>query len=99
LPHMPPSPDTKPEFEFAPGAAKVGTQAPAPAAPSLVLAPMPAPLTAFNGLNFNNNGAGHPPDMNGNVRPTYYIQAVNTSIGIFNKQTGAQEAAFTFNSF
>jgi hypothetical protein len=99
LPYVPPSPDTKPEFEVAPGAAKVGSQAPAPAAPSLVLAPMPAPLTSFDGLNFNNNGAGHPPDTNGDVGPTYYMQAVNTSIGIFNKQTGAKEAAFTFNSF
>jgi hypothetical protein len=99
LPYVPPSPDTKPEFELAPGAAKIGNQTPAPAAPSLVLAPMPAPLKSFDGLDFNNNGAGHPPDTNGDVGSTYYMQAVNTSIGIFNKQTGALQAAFTFNSF
>jgi hypothetical protein len=99
LPYVPPSPDTKPEFEVAPGAAKVNSHAPAPAAPSPVLAPMPAPLKSFDGLDFNNFGAGHPPDTNGDVGPTYYMQAVNTSIGIFDKQTGTRDAAFTYNSF
>ncbi len=99
LPYVPPSPDTKPEFEIAPGAAKVNSHGPAPVAPSLVLSPMPAPLKSFDGLDFINNGAGHPPDPNGDVGPTYYMQAVNTSIGIFDKQTGVLDAAFTFNSF
>ena len=44
-------------------------------------------------------GAGHPPDENGDVGPTYYIQTVNTSIGIYDKSTGARVAAFTFDSF
>ena len=31
--------------------------------------------------------------------PTYYIQTVNTSIGIYRKSDGALVAAFTFNTF
>jgi hypothetical protein len=99
LPYVPPSPVSRPEFEFAPGATKVTNNGLAPAPPNLVLSPMPAPLMTFDGLDFNNNGAGHPPDPNGDVGPTYYMQAVNTSIGIFDKRTGALDAAFTFNSF
>ncbi|HZP66626.1 MAG TPA: carboxypeptidase regulatory-like domain-containing protein [Rudaea sp.] len=61
-------------------------------------APAPAPIANFNGLDFATWGAGHPPDTNGDVGPTYYIQTINTSIGIYNK-SGAQVAAFTFNTF
>ena len=43
-------------------------------------------------------GDGHPPDPNGDVGPTYYIQAINTSIAIYNKSTGSRVAAFTFNN-
>ncbi len=99
LPYVPPSPDTKPEFEIGPLAVKAGSAAPSPAAPGLVLAPMPAPIKTFDAQDFNTNGNGHPPDTNGDVGPTYFMQAVNTSIGIFNKQTGALVTAFTFNSF
>ncbi|HEX4980771.1 MAG TPA: hypothetical protein VFV63_03695 [Ilumatobacteraceae bacterium] len=68
-------------------------------------APAPAPLSSFEGLAFNELctggqcGDGHPPDTNGDVGPTYYIQTINTSIGIYNKATGTRVAAFTFNSF
>src|SRR5206468_8446526 len=44
-------------------------------------------------------GNGHPPDENGDVGPTYYIQTINTSVGIFNKNTGALVTAFTFDTF
>jgi hypothetical protein len=63
------------------------------------MAVAPAPLTSFKGLDLTNWGAGWPPDTHGDVGPTHYIQAVNTSIGIFNKSTGARLAAFTFNNF
>ncbi|MEK6335652.1 MAG: carboxypeptidase-like regulatory domain-containing protein [Acidobacteriota bacterium] len=66
---------------------------PAPAAPA------PTPVISFDGLDFANWGAGHPPDENGDVGPAYYIQTVNTSIGIFNKSTGVRVAAFTFDTF
>jgi hypothetical protein len=60
---------------------------------------LPSTDSSFDGLDFTNWGAGHPPDENGDVGPTYYIQTVNTSIGIYNKSSGARVAAFTFNSF
>jgi hypothetical protein len=60
-------------------------------------APAPAPSSSFSGLDFANWGAGWPPDTNGDVGPTYYVQTVNTSIGIFDKSTGSRVAAFTFN--
>ena len=100
MPYVPPSPDTKPEFEIAPGVAKVGSgvlrRRPPPAS-CWVLCRLR--IMTFDALDFNTNGAGHPPDPNGDVGPTYFMQAVNTSIGIFNKQTGAKAASFTFNSF
>src|SRR5436853_339410 len=48
-------------------------------------APMPAPIKTFDGMNFNANGAGHPPDPVGDVGPTHYVQAVNTSVRIYDK--------------
>ena len=81
--------------------------APAAALPKIVTqrdisaasAPAPGPDASFDGLDFANWGAGHPPDTNGDVGPTYYIETVNTSIGIYNKSSGVRVAAFTFNSF
>ncbi|HEX3454232.1 MAG TPA: hypothetical protein VHS03_06375, partial [Gaiellaceae bacterium] len=66
---------------------------------SAVAAAAPAPDSSFDGLDFANWGAGHPPDENGDVGPTYYIQTINTSIGIYDKSTGNRVAAFTFNAF
>lgn len=69
-----------------------------------VSAPAPGPSTSFEGLSYNGNcngsqcGAGHPPDTNGDVGPTYYIQTINTAIGIYDKSTGSQVAAFTFDA-
>jgi hypothetical protein len=58
---------------------------------------MPAPIQNFAGLAFTPWGAGWPPDTVGDVGPNHYVQAVNTSIGIFSK-TGTQLAAFTFDT-
>ena len=71
------------------------------AAPSILApaAPAPAPSLDFAGLDFATWGAGHPPDTVGDVGPTYYIQTINTSIGIYLKTGGAPVAAFTFNTF
>ena len=57
------------------------------------------PLTSFPGLDLQNWGNGWPPDTHGDVGPNHYIQAVNTSIGMFDKATGTRLAAFTFNNF
>ncbi len=62
------------------------------------LAPMPNPTVSFNGMDYNTNGAGHPPDTVGDVGPNHFIQAVNTSIGIYNKTGGPAITTFTFNS-
>ena len=62
-------------------------------------APAPAADTTFEGLDYANWGAGHPPDTNGDVGPTYYIQTINTSIGIYRKSDGVRVAAFTFDTF
>lgn len=62
-------------------------------------APAPSALISFDGLDYTTWGGGHPPDTNGDVGPTYYIETVNTSIGIFQKSDGSQVAAFRFNTF
>jgi len=58
----------------------------------------PSPSTTFAGLNHDTWGDGWPPDTNGDVGPSHYVQTVNTSVGIFSKSNGAVLAAFSFNS-
>ena len=82
-----------------PGFANIGAGIGGPSAPA------PPTDTSFEGLAYTDLcgpsqcGDGHPPDTNGDVGPTYYIEVVNTAIGIFNKSTGSRVAAFTFNAF
>jgi hypothetical protein len=57
---------------------------------------MPGLGVSFAGLDLDTWGAGWPPDTNGDVGPSHYIQTVNTSIGIYSK-SGTQLAAFTFD--
>ena len=71
----------------------------APFVPGPVAAPMPAPIANFAALNLSANGSGWPPDTNGDVGPNHYIQTVNSSIGIYNKSTGALISAVTLNTF
>jgi hypothetical protein len=59
----------------------------------------PPPDASFDGLDFANWGDGHPPDTNGDVGPAYYIQTINTAIGIYDKSNGSRVAAFTFDAF
>src|SRR4051812_13193439 len=63
------------------------------AADTVPNAPAPGPGSGafagtFAGLDSAGWGAGWPPDTNGDVGPTYFIQAVNTPIGIFKKRAG-----------
>src|SRR6266498_3208956 len=100
LPRIPPLKRERPERQ-APVQDLPGELAPIGsglAAPSLA-APAPSPIANFDGLDFNNWGAGHPPDTNGDVGPEYYIQTVNTSIGVYRKTDGVRVAAFTFDTF
>ncbi|MCP5053108.1 MAG: hypothetical protein GY940_38430, partial [bacterium] len=60
---------------------------------------MPTPNKSFDGMNFSANGAGWPPDTNGDVGLTYYVQSVNTSIGIYRKSDGGLVSATTFDDF
>ncbi|HEU5108002.1 MAG TPA: carboxypeptidase-like regulatory domain-containing protein, partial [Micromonosporaceae bacterium] len=69
-----------------------------PEVPPVPLAPAPAPILTFDGLDRLNWGSGSPPDTNGDAGPNHYIQSVNSSVGIYNKSTGAQIAAFTFDT-
>jgi Carboxypeptidase regulatory-like domain len=79
--------------------ASISSESSANAAPQAGLnAPAPPPTANFEGLDFSGFGSGHPPDTNGDVGPNYYIQAINTSIGIFDKSSGTRVAAFSFNS-
>ena len=100
LPRIPPRKRERPERQ-APVQDLPGELAPIGsglAVPSLA-APAPSPIANFDGLDFTNWGAGHPPDPNGDVGPEYYIQTVNTSIGIYRKADGVRVAAFTFDTF
>ncbi|UCH94816.1 MAG: hypothetical protein JSV88_31790 [Candidatus Aminicenantes bacterium] len=56
------------------------------------------PIRDFTGMNFLDNGSGWPPDTCGDVGPTYYVQAVNTSIGIFDKTTGELVSVTTYDA-
>jgi hypothetical protein len=58
----------------------------------------PAPILTFDGLDRENWGAGSPPDTTGDVGPDHYIQAVNTSVGVYRKSDGFRLAAFTFDT-
>ncbi|MBI2864736.1 MAG: hypothetical protein HYX94_09275 [Chloroflexi bacterium] len=94
---QPPAPSGR---QVLPGATEPQSLAPSQA----TVASMPAPTLNFAGLSRTDSctggqcGSGFPPDTNGDVGPNHYMQAVNTSIGIYSK-TGVQLAAFTFNSF
>jgi hypothetical protein len=62
-------------------------------------APAPPTIMNFDGLDFANWGNGHPPDTVGDVGKDYYIQSLNTSLGIYRKSDGVRVAAFSYNTF
>jgi len=68
-----------------------------PVVPPTPNPPAPSPNIVFEGLDREFWGAGSPPDTTGDVGPQYFIQAVNTSVGIYDK-AGNQQAAFTFDT-
>src|SRR5256886_5713948 len=95
----------RPEHEdpFGPPETSAASGLPSKVSPSGIVsgaaqAPAPGPDSSFAGLDFATWGAGHPPDENGDVGPTYYIQVVNTSIGIYDTSNGNRVAAFTFDT-
>ncbi len=55
-----------------------------------IIPAMPAPILNFNGISFANSTCNcAPPDTNGDVGPTRYVQTTNTAYQVFNKATGA----------
>src|SRR5207249_10949949 len=60
---------------------------------ALASAPSPAGVS-FEGVGVGLAGftpSSNPPDVNGRVGPTQYVQWNNTSFAVFNKTTGALE--------
>jgi uncharacterized repeat protein (TIGR01451 family) len=100
LPRIRASSAFKPELELVqPFASKVARGLAAPATVTRAATrSMPSPAVNFDGLDHDTWGAGWPPDTVGDVGTSFYVQAVNTSIGIFAKTGGAPLAAFTFNT-
>jgi hypothetical protein len=45
----------------------------------------PSPDLSFEGMSLQNGGSGWPPDTIGDVGPNHYVQMVNTSFAIFDK--------------
>ncbi|HLX09890.1 MAG TPA: carboxypeptidase regulatory-like domain-containing protein [Thermoanaerobaculia bacterium] len=100
LPQTRPEKFERPELEEpepAPVELPGGGRETAAARVTIPQAAAPSPSASFDGLDFATWGAGHPPDPVGDVGPTYFIQAINTSIGVYDK-SGTQVAAFTFNT-
>jgi hypothetical protein len=58
---------------------------------------MPAPIMDFPGLDYGASGGWHPPDTNGDVGPTYYVQAVNIALGIYDKATGQELVSISYD--
>jgi uncharacterized repeat protein (TIGR01451 family) len=100
LPQTAPKQRERPEREIDPHPVELpGGRAMAPTAPApLPSAPAPAPSITFDGLDRANFGQGYPPDTNGDVGPTYYIQTINSSVGVFRKSDGVRVAAFSFDT-
>lgn len=105
LPPVPPRRRDLPERELPPVVPTfIQPQGVAPRPPAVEFQPRstaaaPAPLMNFDGLDRVNWGAGHPPDTNGDVGPTYFIQSINTSLGIYRKSDGVRVAAFSLDAF
>src|SRR6266513_3900051 len=61
---------------------------------------MPSPLLTFDGITFVESGIEQgPPDTNGDVGPNHYVQSVNDSFKVFDKNGNILSGPTTFNSF
>jgi hypothetical protein len=60
---------------------------------------MPDPTITFPGLQGIDAGNWVPPDTNGDVGVTHYVQTVNVGIGMYDKATGAELVKISFNDF
>jgi hypothetical protein len=61
---------------------------------------MPPPLLTFDGINFAEVGCQcAPPDTNGDVGPNHYVESVNHSFRVFDKNGNPLTEPITFNAF
>ncbi len=58
---------------------------------------MPAPIQTWEGISLN-DGSGIPPDTNGAVGPTQYVQMINSSLQVWNKSGTTLAGPVTINS-
>src|SRR6058998_1830111 len=60
---------------------------------------MPPPLLTFDGVARLQSGCNcEPPDTNGDVGPNHYVEAVNVSFKVFDKNGGTVAGPTTYNS-
>ncbi len=60
---------------------------------------IPSPLLTFEGVAEAQSGCGcEPPDTNGDVGPNHYVEAVNSSFKVFDKNGNALAGPTTYNS-
>jgi hypothetical protein len=60
---------------------------------------MPAPLLTFEGVAETNSFCGcEPPDTNGDVGPNHYVEAVNSSFNVFDKNGNTLAGPTSYNS-
>ncbi len=59
---------------------------------------MPPPLLTFEGINYAQTGYW-PPDTDGDVGPNHYVEVVNDSFKVFDKNGNTLAGPTTFNSF
>jgi hypothetical protein len=69
----------------------------------LSLVPMPNPLLTFDGLSSDDNANAYgnriiPPDTNGDVGLTQYVQAVNSLLRVYDKNGNPQTPPFKLSS-
>lgn len=69
----------------------------------LSLVPMPAPLLTFDGLSSDDNANTYgtrivPPDTNGDVGLTQYVQTVNSLVRVYDKNGNPQTPPFRLSS-
>ena len=91
MPVVPSRPRLEREASANPGTGLRHDNAPDGARQTKAFAPrMPTPVLNFNGIPYPGvNCACFPPDTNGEVGATQYVQMVNQGIQVFDKTTGA----------
>jgi hypothetical protein len=86
-----------------PAVQTTGTSGPLQQMLNSILTPapnMPSPLQTFEGMDSNLSGcACTPPDTDGDVGPNHYIESVNSSIRIHDKNGNVLAGPITYNSF